>query len=73
VEAVLDLRHTLKSIVKHVQSSLPGRTVHSQVDASEKDGLHLSLSKPLQLWTGQKVPFISSIRKVLRERLSWVL
>lgn len=55
VDAPPALRRTLRDVVKDAGE------VHSLVE----DSLHVSLSRPLQLWGGQRTDFLKSIRSVI--------
>ena len=55
VDAPPALRRTLRDVVKDAGE------VHSLLE----DSLHVSLSRPLQLWGGQRMDFIKSIRSAI--------
>lgn len=68
---------TLKAAVSQVEDALKNEhniEVHSMLveDTRQSQKLHLSLSRPIQLWTGQRAAFTSACRAALNETKRWV-
>lgn len=61
------LGKTLEDAISQARAafqSINGPTLHSMLEEDHKrlQSLHLSLSRPIQLWTGQRGAFISACR-----------
>ena len=70
VNASLELVQNIEEIIEAARSQI-GKAVslHSLVSSNADDSLsklHLSLSRPLQLWTGQRAGLAAAVRLALR-------
>lgn len=65
MKAPVELLKTLQLIVKDLASSFdPPESLHSFLDGGN---LHLSLSRPLYVYTGQRLSFTSTVKRFLRD------
>ena len=66
VTAPRELLETFRLIVEQLQIH---KSIHSLLpDTESSDGLHLSLSRPLQLWTSQRSDFRAAVQEIVESR-----